>query len=211
MSWLDTIKGYVVDEDPKPTAQPAQAQANIPDGVYSLPVSLPAAQYSTQGLSGQTIVPPGSFLAKLRSKLSTPGSAAEKFETTFNSLSAIADAGVRLTSTLSVLKNTAGIETQALLQEYSVRRQRLDQEVQSFAQAIAGQRKTEVDDKQASITAVDAQIQQLSMQRANLTSTMSAAKAKLEQSQAGFDAAVTAVRGEIEGALSRLKGAHDQI
>ena len=29
MSWLDTIKGLVVEEDPKPTAPSPQAQANV--------------------------------------------------------------------------------------------------------------------------------------------------------------------------------------
>jgi hypothetical protein len=202
MSWLDTLKGALVEEDPKPTASIAPLSSssssfqNAVSSTVSAPIPIPIA----------TPVPSDTFLVKLRSKLATPGSAVEKFETAYNSLGAIADPSLRLTSTLAALKSMAGVETQALLQEYAARRQQLDAEVQTFAGVIAGQRKADVDDKQAQISGIDSQIQALSVQRQSLAAAMADAKAKLERSQAGFDAAVATVRGEIESAVNRLKG-----
>jgi chromosome segregation ATPase len=198
MSWLDAIKDLVVEEDPKPTTQlqTLLSRTNLPPGnLYNIPASPPPAFQA-----------PDAFLQKLRSKLATPGSAVEKFEAVLTSLSAIADDHLRLTSTLSVLKSTAGVETQALIQEYAGRQQRLASEAQAFASVIAGQQKSDVDDKQTQIAAIDVQLQQLSMQRQSLTSAITDAQSKLTRSQAGFDAAVSTVRGEIEGALSKLKG-----
>ena len=135
-----------------------------------------------------------------------PGSAVDKYETILASLGAVPDEQLRIKLTLTALESAAGIRKPALLEEYTARQQKLESECQVFASIIAGQRKSDVDDKQAQIAGIDGQLQQLSMQRQAITSSIAEAQSKLERSQAGFNSAVNTVRGETESALSKLKG-----
>ena len=192
MSWLDSIKGALVEEDPKPTATSV---------VTAMPSPAPVAGASSIAVESTAGNP---FLQKIHTKLS--GGVVDKFETAFASLGAIADERLRLTSTLAVLKSTAGIEAEALIQGYVARQQRIESEAQQFTAMVAGQRKTEIDDKQAQVVGIDAQIQALSVQRQAIASTIEEAKGKLTRSQVSFDSAVNTIRAEIESALEKLKG-----
>lgn len=200
MPWLQSIRDVLVEDDPKPTV--AAPHATLPTPVMLFNPTAQAMVYAAPPIQPTS----SAFLDKLRSKLNTQGGAVEKFEKTLRSLNGITDENVRLSSALAVIKDVGGVDAQALLQEYSARRQQLDAEVQSFASVMSGQRKSEIDDKQSQIKAIDDQIQHLSIQRQSMVSAIDNAKAKLENSQAGFNAAVNVVRGEIDSALNKLKG-----
>ena len=153
-----------------------------------------------------TDAPVEAFLSKLRAKISPAEGASRKFESVYSSLGAIADPALRMKSTLDVLKSTVGVDVQSVRAEYSLRRQRLDSEVSTFAGVMAAQRKTEITDRQANIDGIDKQIQDLSVERQSLASAIADAKTKLDRSQAGFDAAAETLRGEIAAAIENLKG-----
>lgn len=203
MNWAAQLKSMVVEDDPQPTPPVKVTMVTAPEQTvvyredHALSVT-PVAFTASPASDG--------FLAKLNQKIAVPGGAAEKFQNTLASLSAIPDDSMRLMATLSVLKNTAGIDKSALLNEYAVQQRALDQEVANFATAISAQRRQELDERQAQLAGIEMQIHKLNDQRLTLANSVTEARDRLDRSQAGFDNAAEAMRTKIAQAIARLKG-----
>jgi len=194
MSWLAQIQDLVFEpEEMKPTPTASAAPATTTASPAYVP-SIPPACGPMDG-----------FLAKLRSKLQSPGSPVEKFEATLNSLTAIADIGTRVTAAASVLKATAGIDATQIRAAYNDRLNAIEVQCGQFKTALDGQHQ-QVEQMTADIDAKNRDIQALTQQRDSLNADIASIRTKIATAQAGFDSAVATVRNEIQEAMNRLKG-----
>lgn len=141
MSWAGHLKSLVLEADPTPAPPVKVTMVPTPGAAM---VFHPAEQAMVFAPAADT-----GFLVKLNQKIALPGTPADKFEKTLASLAGIPDESLRLTSALNVLRDTGGIDIQALIADYSQRGQALDREVTQFTSAIAAQRKSELDEPQA--------------------------------------------------------------
>lgn len=203
----DALDDYVVLEEETPPGQPAQPGAPRPGAAASAPPRKVAAPpMAPAGVATPEV------LETLRAAVEKSAHPAYgQFRALLAAMSAVPDEALRYTLALNAAQASHGIDAPRVVESLEDRLRLLEEQRAAFRAAIEAETAGTIGDSERRVRDIDAEIARrqeeiraLDEQRRAMQTEVTAARTRIEETQASFGAAYEQVRGELAAERERL-------